>query len=60
MRGLLLLVLAVALVGGGLKLAGVPLPFLDYAIGPMGEGQGPGMPDIHIEAPGFEDAQTLP
>ena len=38
MRALLLLVLVVVLIGGGLKLAGVPLPFIDYAVGPMGDG----------------------
>jgi hypothetical protein len=60
MRALLLLALVVLLVGGGMKLAHVPIPFLDYAVGPMGEGHGPGMPDVVIEAPGFEDAQNLP
>ena len=60
MRALLLLVLVVVLIGGGLKLAGVPLPFLDYAVGPMGEGAGPGMPDIQIEPPGFGDTDQLP
>jgi hypothetical protein len=54
MRALLLLVLVLVLVGGGLKLAGVRLPLIDYPIGPMGiEGPGPGMPDIQIEPPGF-------
>jgi hypothetical protein len=55
MRALLLFVLLVVLVGAGLKMAGVDLPFIDYQIGPMGEGQGPGMPDIQIEPPGFGD-----
>jgi hypothetical protein len=55
MRAILVLVLAVILVGGGLKLAGVPLPFLDYAVGPFGEGRGPGMPDIRIEPPGYDE-----
>jgi hypothetical protein len=55
MRALLLLVLVVVLVGAGLKLAGVPLPFIDYAVGPIGEGRGPGMPDIQVEAPGFDE-----
>lgn len=36
MRALLLLVLVLAFVGGGLKLAGVRLPLIDYPIGPMG------------------------
>lgn len=60
MRALFLLVLAVVVIVGGLKLAGVPVPLLDYPIGPIGEGQGPGMPDIVIEAPGFDDANELP
>jgi hypothetical protein len=59
-KALLLFVLVLVLVGGGLKMAGVRLPLIDYPIGPVGEGQGPGMPDVQIEAPGFEDAQTLP
>ena len=60
MRALLLLVLVVVVVGGGLKMAGVRLPLIDYAVGPVGEGQGPMMPDIRIEAPGFEDRMDLP
>ena len=58
MRALLLLALAVVLVGGGLKLAGVPLPFIDYAVGPFGEGRGPGMPDIQVEPPGFDEFEA--
>lgn len=54
MRALLLLVLVVVLVGGGLKLAGVRLPLLDYPIGPMGvDTPGPAMPNVQIEPPGF-------
>jgi hypothetical protein len=60
MRALLLLVLVAVLIGGGLKLAGVPLPFIDYTVNPFGEGRGPGMPDIQIEPPGFDDADQLP
>ena len=55
MRALLMLVLAAVLVVGGLKLAGVALPFIDYAVGPFGEGRSPGMPDIQVEAPGFDE-----
>jgi hypothetical protein len=56
MRALLLLVLVVVLVGGGLKLAGVRLPLIDYPIGPIGvDGGGPGMPNVQIEPPGFGD-----
>jgi hypothetical protein len=55
MKALLLFLLVIVLVGGGLKLAGVPLPLLDYPIGNIGEGRGPGMPDIQVEAPGFDE-----
>ena len=55
MKALLILVLAVVLVGAGLKFAGVPLPFIDYAVGPFGEGRRPGMPDIQVEPPGFDE-----
>jgi len=56
MRALLLLVLVVVLVGGGLKLAGVRLPLIDYPIGPIGvDTPGPAIPGVQIEAPGFGD-----
>lgn len=56
MRNLLLLVLVAVIIVGGLKLAGVRLPLLDYPIGPIGiDGPGPGMPDIQVEPPGFGD-----
>ena len=55
MRALLLLVLAGVIIVGGLKLAGVPVPFLDYAVGPVGGDRAPGMPDIQVEAPGFDE-----
>ena len=55
MKALLLVVLVLALVAGSLRMAGVRLPLIDYPIGPVGEGQGPGMPEIEIEAPGFGD-----
>lgn len=55
MRALFILVLVVVLIGAGMKLAGMDLPFIDYAVGPIGEGQDPGMPDIQIEPPGFND-----
>ena len=51
-----MLVLVVVLVGGGLKVAGVRLPLIDYPVGPMGiDTPGPAMPDIQIEPPGFGD-----
>jgi hypothetical protein len=59
MRALLLFALLAISRGGGLKLAGVPLPFIYYAVGPFGEGR-PGMPDIVIEPPGFGDVDELP
>jgi hypothetical protein len=60
MRALLVFVLAIVLIGGGLKLAGVPLPFIDYSVGIFGEGQGPNIPRVQIEAPGFDDTDQLP
>ena len=56
MKALLLLVLAVAILGGGLKAAGVRLPIIDYPIGPFGiyDGRGPAMPDVQIQPPGFD------
>lgn len=56
MRALVVLVLVVALIGGGLKLAGVPLPLLDYPLGPIGvDAPGPAVPNVRIEAPGFDE-----
>ena len=55
MRALLVLVLVGVVIVGGMKLAGVPVPFLDYAVGPVGGDRAPGMPDIRIEPPGFDD-----
>lgn len=59
MKALLLIVLAVVLVGGGLKMAGQPLPFIDYPVGPLGiEGVDPRLPRIEIEAPGYDDVNV--
>jgi hypothetical protein len=57
MKALFLLILVVVLVGGGLKAAGARLPIVDYPIGPIGtfDGRGPAMPDVQIQAPGFDD-----
>lgn len=55
MKALLILLLAVVLVGGGMKMAGMRLPLIDYPVGPMGVDRGPAMPDVEIEAPGFGD-----
>jgi hypothetical protein len=56
MKALLLLVLAVILVGGGMKMAGMRLPLIDYPVGPIGiDTPGPAMPDVQLDAPGFDD-----
>jgi hypothetical protein len=60
MRGLVVLVVVVVIVGVSLRIAGVRLPVIDYPIGPTGDGAGQGMPDVVIEAPGFGDADSLP
>ena len=60
MRALLMLVLLVVVIGGGLKMAGVPLPFIDYSVGPVGGDRAPGMPKIEIQQPNFEDRMDLP
>jgi hypothetical protein len=54
MKTLFLLLLLVVLVGGALKFAGVRLPIIDYPIG-IFDGRGPGMPDVEIRPPGFDD-----
>ena len=59
MKALLTLVLVVVLVGGGLKMAGVRLPLLDYPIGPMGvDTPGPAMPNVEIQPPGFGEFEA--
>jgi hypothetical protein len=59
MRSLLLLILVLVVVGGGLKMAGVRLPLIDYPIGPIGvDTPGPAMPDVQIEPPGFGDFEA--
>ena len=58
MRALLLIVLAAVVIAGSLKLAGVPVPFLDYAVGPVGGDRAPGMPDIQLDAPGFDEFEA--
>jgi hypothetical protein len=56
MRALLIFLLLIAVVGGGLKLAGMRLPLIDYPIGPIGvNGADPAMPDIQVQAPGFDE-----
>jgi len=59
MRALLLIVLVVIVVGGGLKMAGVRMPLIDYPIGPIGvDSPGPAMPDIQVEPPGFGEFEV--
>ena len=59
MKALLILALVVLLIGGGLKMAGVRLPLIDYPLGSIGgPGTGAGMPDIQVEPPGFGDFQA--
>ena len=53
MKALLLFVLVIVLVGG-LRMAGVRLPLIDYPFGPVGGGN-PGVPGVEIEAPGFDE-----
>jgi hypothetical protein len=55
MRALLLLILIVIVVGAGLKMAGVPVPFIDYSVGGFGQGHGPNFGNVTIEAPGFNN-----
>ena len=60
MKALFLIALLVVVVGGGLKMAGVRLPLIDYPIAPFGiyDGRGPAMPEVQIQAPGFDDFQA--
>lgn len=59
MRAMLLLVVVILLVGGGLKVAGVQLPLIDYPIGPIGvDTPGPAMPGVQVEPPGFGDFEA--
>ena len=57
MKGLLVLILLVVLVGGAMKAAGLRLPLVDYPIGPIGihDARGPAMPDVRLEPPGLGD-----
>ena len=51
-----MVLLALVVVGGGLKMAGMRLPIIDYPIGPIGvNGADPAMPNIQLEAPGFDE-----
>jgi len=59
MRALLLIVFVAVLIGAGARMAGVPLPFIDYRVGPFGEGAGPGGGRITVEAPGFNQPDAF-
>lgn len=52
-----LLMIVLVVVVGGLKMAGVDLPLIDYPLGPIGtfNGRGAAMPDVQIQPPGFGD-----
>lgn len=59
MKALLVLALCLVLVGGGLKMAGMRLPLIDYPVGPIGvDAPGPAMPDVEIQPPGFNDLEV--
>lgn len=53
-----MIVLVVVVIGAGMKVAGMELPFIDYPIGPVGEDRGPIMPRIEVEPPGFDDFEA--
>jgi hypothetical protein len=55
MKAILIFVLAVMLIGAGLKMAGMRLPLIDYPIGPIGVESGPDMGEVEVHAPGFDD-----
>ena len=57
-KALLMIVLVVVVVGAGMKMAGMDLPFIDYAIGPVGADRGPIGPRIEIEPPGFGEFEA--
>ncbi|MEO6578925.1 MAG: hypothetical protein ABIO99_08530 [Candidatus Limnocylindria bacterium] len=57
MKAVFVLVLVLVVVTVGIKMSGGRLPLIDYPLGTVGgPGTGPGVPDIQVEAPGFDDA----
>lgn len=40
-------------------MAGVPLPFIDYSVGGLGQGHGPNFGNVTIEAPGFNNPDAF-
>ena len=55
MPALLMLVLMPVVIGGGVKPAGVPPPFVDYSVSPVGRDRAPNFPDIQVEPAGFDE-----
>lgn len=53
MKPVLVIVLLVVVVVIGLKLAGVPVPYLDYQPGVAGPDVN--LPEIEVRPPGFDD-----
>ena len=54
-----MLLLVLVVIGGGLKMAGMRLPIVDYPVGPIGSIHAdPAMPNIQLEAPGFDEFDT--
>ncbi|HUF06280.1 MAG TPA: hypothetical protein VMP86_02700 [Candidatus Binatia bacterium] len=53
MKALFVLVLLVVIVGAGLKLAGIPIPYLDYT--PSIAGPDLDLPEVEVKPPGFDD-----
>lgn len=54
-KALFMVVLVVVVIGAGMKVAGMELPFIDYPVGPMGIDAGPIGPRIEVQAPGFDE-----
>lgn len=53
MKPLLVVVVLVLVVIGGLKLAGIPVPYVDYT--PSIAGPDMDLPEIEVQPPGFDD-----
>lgn len=57
-KALLVIGLVVVVIGAGMKMAGMDVPLIDYPVGPFGEGQGPIMPRIEVDPPGFNEFEA--
>lgn len=53
MKPLFVLVLLVVVVIGGMKLAGIPVPYLDYT--PSIAGPDLNRPEVEVRPPGFDE-----